>query len=143
MFTRSHNKLLVASLALAVAGTLTSVCMLIESYLPAGSPGVSFTALVLEGLAVAGAVGLFYWSCEKLESLRGRHFAGFSSRSSSNPRAVASARGPRLSRPSFGNAPRLPQPMRSRSQYPFSARGFGPTNGSSLNFEARRSWHGQ
>ena len=143
MLTRSLSKPQIASLALAVAATLTSVCMLIESYLPAGSPGASFRSLVLEGLAVAGAVSLFYWSCEKLESRSGRHLAKLANQPSSNPRAVASARGPRLSSLSFGNPPRLPQPMRSRNQYPFSARGFGPTKGSASNIGAKRSWHGQ
>jgi hypothetical protein len=144
MFARSHNKLLVASLALAVAGSLTTVCMLIESYLPAEASAASFTALVLQGLAVAGAVVVFYWSCERLESRRRRHLAKFASKTSPNPRAVVSARGPRLSGSvTFGNAPRLPQPMRERSQYPLSARGFGRAKGSALCIEAKHSWHGQ
>jgi hypothetical protein len=126
------------------AGTLTSVCMLIENYLPAGSSGASFAALVFQGLAVAGAVVVFCWSCERLETSRGRHLAKLAGQLSSNPRAVASARGPRLSgNLTFGNAPRLPQPMRPRNQYPLSARGFGLAKGSALNLEAKRSWHGQ
>jgi hypothetical protein len=95
-------------------------------------------------MAVAGAAGILHSLRERLETLCGRPFRKFASPLSSNPRAVMSARGPRLSgSATFGNAPALPKPMRSRNQYPLSARGFALTNGSAWNFEAKRSWHGQ
>jgi hypothetical protein len=82
--------------------------------------------------------------CERFAS---HHLGGRKnphSRNSFNPRAATSARGPRLSRcVVFGHASSLPKPMRSRHEYPLSARGFVPSQRLASNIETESSWHGQ
>ena len=68
MCPQLKNKVLVVSLALAVAGILTCAGALFDVFMPRGSAMTFLGEMVLLGLVACGLVIAFTWLCDKWES---------------------------------------------------------------------------
>jgi hypothetical protein len=68
MCPQLKNKVLVVSLALAVAGILTCAGALFDVFMPRGSAMAFLGEMVLLGLVACGLVIAFTWLCDKWES---------------------------------------------------------------------------
>jgi hypothetical protein len=68
MCPQLKNKVLVVSLALAVAGILTCGGALSDVFMPRGSATAFLVAMTVLFLLVSGLVIAFIWACDKWES---------------------------------------------------------------------------
>lgn len=90
MSTRFENRLLVTSLALAAAGLLTCVALLLDVLMPRGSLMAFLGVLFTAGIAIGAVMASFAWTCDKFDDKRRREYDD-----DNEPSAVTAARGGR------------------------------------------------
>jgi hypothetical protein len=146
MYAHPMNRLITVSSALAVAGILTCIAVLLDVTMPHGSLAAFLASMVFLGLAVTGVMIGFTWACDKCESYVGERLdriLGFGTpdRKAANPRAVAARPELKVISDRVTAPGELQFPASCDRHAPTFRGPVSPANG--VKADTRRAWHGQ
>jgi hypothetical protein len=127
MCSHCWNKLIVVSLALAVAGVLMCAVALLDVFIPRGSVAGFLVSMTLLAIIVTGVVISYTWACDKCESYFTGRLDRLLSRSQPNRSETANLGSATSTQPAEPRGVGDPRFIPGTPQPPAPSERYGPT----------------